>query len=402
MLFALGLILMTAFALWFGNVTLICLAGMACLVNLLQLYRETGRSIVRADKAKNLSLDEIAVAISTNRLMFLVMGAISAFARLLTDIDVHVISESAKSPISGITSFGWTTESLTLGMPIALGVVAYLRGCTPAIPGLTGSGVLFIRSFNFLCSFFVLICGIWGAVAFQAAARIAYLSANDFWPLSSTRQAAALALFQVQGHFFFYLLFGVAPLVWLILVAPDVLSELWHKRPTQLAGKGVMVCCWILLLTGTVAAQVGDLDPIFYGVLGWGYPTDRELYQCRSHATGQPAIISCYSQATAKWQESLDTLNTEASIKLSPENFQRYEQADKIWKAAVAQDLVSLKQKPASAMDSALVLAKETQEVTRARAIYVNSFLSQVTGPYNPPRPRTHTRRHRHASEFSR
>jgi hypothetical protein len=146
-------------ALWSGDLRAICFMGAICLIAYFRQIPVSERFIKEADDAQRRGLWRGPTLVASKHLMLLIMGCVSAVAKLIFDIEAYFINDGVKGLMHGLRSFNWVGESWAVVLPIGLGVLAFLMGRSRDAIGLAGWGVLFLRSFYFWCCLYVLLCG---------------------------------------------------------------------------------------------------------------------------------------------------------------------------------------------------------------------------------------------------
>jgi len=370
------LLMMSAFTLTgvlFGKVPIICAAGLVWIGFFYGIFvvADSARTIAECVKghASGISgwLKALSRPVSENDVMvvadwflgavawcsskvgslfFFLMGCTASLIHWLTDLHLSLARHRVEASHSD-HGLPWFVNVGFAVIPPLLGVTADWRKQNPLSPEKLGKAVAFIRSFEFLRCLVLLVCGLWGMMAFQAGDRILELPSDDtiagipvLLPvklLSAERRDAAYALYLAQGFYAYTFFFAVLPLgviVW---------AE-WRKQRQQFLGRetrfakqnrraAAILCCGLLLLSMTVAWRSGGVARYTIAAIArfTGEPKDRALSSCLAGASSQGAALQCARKWTADWEAELTDVSKARAAELTPAQRQRFEQQEQNW-----------------------------------------------------------------------
>lgn len=366
-----------------GNVSIICAAGLAWVLMLLETVvlvdslKDIAHWIARNTQRLSNRLDALSIEIGQQDLfrlatwllngtarfskqlgntLFLLMGLVAALARTLTEI--HLVIGRQHTLLAGSIGVPWFLSVGFTFLPPILGAFADRNKRVHFSPGNAGTAVAFLTTLEFSRCLLQLTTGLWGPSAFDAADKILSLPSRDslfgiplmlpVWILSEERREAAFTLYQTQGFYIYTLFFGLFPLAVFVNTLWAATKRLFRnikrlfkddpvKEETILqrnTAARFVFSCGLLLLTSTVAYRTGGLGR--YMIVAQSYfqstATDKILGSCLLASKSYVTDETCIQEWRAKWEAELAVVYDQVTRALPSNQRSQFKQREDAWR----------------------------------------------------------------------
>jgi|GEM_PF-4980057 hypothetical protein len=353
------------------NVTYICLYGVLCFCYYFFLLGKLN------ERERDLSKKSPYL----NKIRLIILSIVS-----FTNFQLHLITVSVMNINTSFFNWVWVIPSL---IPFGLGAIANFKNSTTTQRGLVGRASTSSVNIDIATNFYTVFSGLWGATAFHHAKYVLsvqnFISVdftnlsyeNPFTPFSSYFYAAYI-IYKTQGQFWFYLVWGIVPLIFLfcnsrrMMINAFSIEEHGEQETTKLA-KGFIMSVVLILIAWLIGNQTLDFQFIktkflpFSGTVEsrW-FDIDKDLSNCTLKFVNHSEIkaINCYQQSLTRWDAELKNIEEQILMR-SNDNKTRvaaFVKEDKKWNDSQYRYFKNLERKLLKRKDKALILVKEKIE----------------------------------------
>jgi hypothetical protein len=312
------------------------------------------------------------------------MALLAAFAKFISDIDIHFAISGPRGLFQNVRTFDWGSQWPS-GLILAIGAIAFLTGHILEYRGWTNKVIRFFGFVEFTCSLYILYCGLWGVVALRAALAIFHLGVDEPpWAIAARGQAA-LTLYSIQGRILSYIAFVALPLLFITVSLVRWLAA--KNPPPTLLGRGFTMCACVSFLGIMVAAQVGHLkwmiEYMKFNIFNTGSPIDKQVFGCTSPFVGNignantEALVGCYETGTAAWEAEIARISGMISQRLKSDKrrLRAFSRDSQTWHARQTSNHTALFKRVGANSDLKLQLAEARYRSVSERGKVLQSYL---------------------------